>query len=173
MTEKCFNPRSRTGSDQHKCVVAFQQVGFNPRSRTGSDALQSYEQWNYTYVSIHAPARGATLLLLLMLPITCFNPRSRTGSDVPSQEPRHDRGVSIHAPARGATTADVRRMGRYTGFNPRSRTGSDVLFCHIVASGGFQSTLPHGERHHTICVRITLSSFQSTLPHGERPRMLF
>ena len=56
-------------------------TGFNPRPRAGGDSpLTSHAR--YRRVSIHAPARGATL--------------QRSGQ-------RAGRAVSIHAPARGAT----------------------------------------------------------------------
>ena len=100
-------------------------------------------------VSIHAPARGATVVV----------------SAIPDLAP-----VSIHAPARGATTPCTDNLigdrfqstlphGERPGcclrtrwkpcFNPRSRTGSDSRFRaarprHIQ----FQSTLPHGERRY-------------------------
>ena len=56
-------------------------------------------------ISIHAPARGATVREIMTLTIwRNFNPRSREGSDgvnlsVSDKEFR----ISIHAPARGAT----------------------------------------------------------------------
>ncbi len=56
------------------------------------------------FVSIHAPARGATLVSLRILTThLSFNPRSRAGSDAMAK---------VHN--------DVRN-----GFNPRSRAGSD------------------------------------------------
>jgi len=75
-------------------------------------------------VSIHAPARGATLFRERGSPLTSFNPRARAGRDragtveiiaykFQSTRPRGARlikidilplvDVSIHAPARGAT----------------------------------------------------------------------
>ena len=99
---------------------------FNPRSRTGSDLGLSSADFSAD-VSIHAPARGATLA-------PRFASRSRM--------------VSIHAPARGATFTDQSRCISPNSFNPRSRTGSDKqellrLKSYLVM---FQSTLPHGER---------------------------
>ena len=56
-------------------------------------------------VSIHAPAWGATLLILkVRLPAL----------------------VSIHAPAWGATYKEIMALGQAEGFNPRSRMGSDT-----------------------------------------------
>ena len=34
---RCFNPRSRTGSDVQELAAKVDELGFNPRSRTGSD----------------------------------------------------------------------------------------------------------------------------------------
>ena len=96
-------------------------------------------------VSIHAPARGATL--------RCTAPsRSRFQSTLPHGERPMARArlypkpVSIHAPARGATV------------------GSSITDVRCR----FQSTLPHGERlePQRDCAQVV---FQSTLPHGERP----
>ncbi len=76
---------------------------FNPRSREGSDDCDAVGY--KAGVSIHAPAKGATLAQeLLLICGKCFNPRSREGSDedkdTMASPPQH---VSIHAPAKGAT----------------------------------------------------------------------
>ena len=100
-----FNPRSREGSDYAECLIllmfhVFQSTlprgerrhyrkqtykilcDFNPRSREGSDVLPPlYVEGGY-YISIHAPARGATHTLVTRQNIL---------------------KISIHAPARGAT----------------------------------------------------------------------
>ena len=55
---------------------------FNPRSRTGSDNDLPSTQSHLPPISIHAPARGATLSSSSHHPLAHnFNPRSRTGSD--------------------------------------------------------------------------------------------
>ena len=109
--------------------------------------------WN---ISIHAPAKGATLMdSETLFSLKHFNPRSRKGSDVrlrfcvhcsksfqstlPQRERRYSDGVSedivsisIHAPAKGATSLSSGCKSSQTDFNPRSRKGSDVF--------GFSST---------------------------------
>ena len=55
-------------------------------------------------ISIHAPAKGATLL-------------ATSGRNVPS--------ISIHAPAKGATGLVICVLAIVLYFNPRSREGSD------------------------------------------------
>ena len=79
---KSFNPRPRTGSDAQGATGEAHHRSFNPRPRTGSDRLGYVEEEDEDEVSIHAPARGATVSI------------------------DHDfvfALVSIHAPARGAT----------------------------------------------------------------------
>ncbi len=99
-----FNPRSRVGSDIHKVTYHKRKQDFNPRSRVGSDAklvsvrftalafqstLPRGERLaaivlisSLKYISIHAPAWGATF--------------TRSPTTNASR-------ISIHAPAWGAT----------------------------------------------------------------------
>ena len=56
----CFNPRSHEGSDDCFGLCCVQIRGFNPRSHEGSDNPGAVYIITYTYVSIHAPTKGAT-----------------------------------------------------------------------------------------------------------------
>ena len=56
------------------------------------------------FISIHAPARGATII---------------------AKEQNLGSGISIHAPARGATIAWMPLQEPYKDFNPRAREGRD------------------------------------------------
>ena len=123
-------------------------------------------------VSIHAPARGATVGELVDVGL---------------------RRVSIHAPARGATPPSCEQVfgGR---FNPRAREGRDA--CARMAfqqRDGFQSTRPRGARrrvaaqlaalrdgfnpraregrdiHSSVGSLARMARFQSTRPRGARP----
>ncbi len=111
--------------------------------------LLTARSWSTT-VSIHAPARGATLRT--SPPISeqiGFNPRPRAGGDrrhgadaaadsmFQSTPPRGGRqhrtvcvqfatAVSIHAPARGATYRGPTRTSFHVCFNPRPRAGGDT-----------------------------------------------
>ena len=98
---------------------------FNPRSREGSDYNSRY-CYCVANISIHAPAKGAT---------------------VPHLSEHYRIAISIHAPAKGATPCRYRRSAVHAGFqstlprrerrrsgagncqrwdfNPRSREGSD------------------------------------------------
>ncbi len=123
-------------------------VGFNPRPRTGGDDLGDRQELYRHAVSIHAPARGATIAGALVpraegvsihapaRGATSANTNASPGQEFQSTPPHGGRPhgdlrivavlkVSIHAPARGATAgrSDSRR-GR-SCFNPRPRTGGD------------------------------------------------
>ena len=59
----CFNPRAREGRD---CAVLTRTADiqrFNPRAREGRDQGLSVRKIADALVSIHAPARGATLVI--------------------------------------------------------------------------------------------------------------
>ena len=64
-------------------------MDFNPRSREGSDSPRCAEL-PPEYISIHAPARGATDI-------------GQPGGEITQ--------ISIHAPARGATHTNIQRIG--------------------------------------------------------------
>ena len=120
-----FNPRSRKGSDwarEHGIAVG---PDFNPRSRKGSDRDSERRQEKY-YISIHAPARGATVLEKeLLYQYENFNPRSRKGSDRASLS-----FINITSEFQSTLPQGERHTGFY------------ILFLLIP----FQSTLPQGER---------------------------
>ena len=126
-------------------------ASFNPRTRVGCDSMQRWPgiwrafvsihapAWGATFnsdvvykaevVSIHAPAWGATLFAEIKnSPKISFNPRTRVGCDPPQigHLPAHKR-VSIHAPAWGATGQCLARYHEGMSFNPRTRVGCDAL----------------------------------------------
>ena len=89
-----------------------ERLCFNPRSREGSDLDFPVLEWVILSVSIHAPAKGATV----------WNDWFR---DTNYQ-------VSIHAPAKGATADQARCLIYLLCFNPRSREGSDQQVFHFA-----------------------------------------
>ena len=114
----------------------------NPRSREGSDREDQREVIEIS-ISIHAPARGATIFTIpIPLATKNFNPRSREGSDFRSGAQRVLWAISIHAPARGATIK--------SGFH--------------LTKLLFQSTLPRGERLYLIS--LPLSSISDFNPRS-------
>ena len=57
-----------------------------------------------SYISIHAPVKGATSRLICStIFVIDFNPRSREGSDRHQRQASVPMGISIHAPVKGAT----------------------------------------------------------------------
>ena len=124
-----FNPRSHERSDYDQDMYNEQSVNFNPRSHERSDSATDFIELG-DYISIHAPTRGATVLLMMIYLLMIFQstlPREeRHGSFTPdgnvnefqSTLPREERlstviltspsqNISIHAPTRGATEAHL------------------------------------------------------------------
>ena len=122
------------------------------------------------HISIHAPAKGATCKFLYRFP----NPRisihaPAKGATSFSAASISLLNISIHAPAKGATVPVGVYSPRLKNFNPRSREGSDT--CHLRPVCGvlrFQSTLPRRERQPRFRVYDVAHGFQSTLPRRER-----
>ena len=147
-TNRSFNPRAREGRDHSAATASRGPQCFNPRAREGrdpstsqrsppSDSFQSTRPrgarlvfgrvgHDPVEVSIHAPARGATLHLRANLTAN---------------------RVSIHAPARGATGRSRRSALSSRCFNPRAREGRDSSSGSTSAvQMRFQSTRPRGAR---------------------------
>ena len=104
---KDFNPRSREGSDVSCRFTNIADVAFQstlPRGeRQGFSGVIDY----FNIISIHAPARGATITgHHAESSLYYFNPRSREGSDAETVTPSKKLSISIHAPARGATLSE-------------------------------------------------------------------
>ena len=84
--------------------LAITRRHFNPRSREGSDCATWHASAGAMTISIHAPAKGATLIAAPnVLNISYFNPRSREGSDTALFQLSDSVLISIHAPVKGAT----------------------------------------------------------------------
>ena len=103
-------PRRERPRSQHK-DAAYRN--FNPRSREGSDGLVKCGFISIN-ISIHAPAKGATIRLC-------------NENDI--------KPISIHAPAKGATASAQQRQSSRQYFNPRSREGSDPFRLHPLSQG--------------------------------------
>ena len=127
------------------------------------------------HISIHAPARGATIgktwtamstidfnprtregcdrrtANRLATALMHFNPRTREGCDSVNWQRREMLfSISIHAPARGATRTANRLATALMHFNPRTREGCDFgIFTSVNWLFAFQSTHPRGVRRHS------------------------
>ncbi len=99
-------------------------------------------------VSIRAPARGATTDFASSTSTPrSFDPRSRAGSDHTSRAPTARTGC----------------------FDPRSRAGSDLQVTQALIAGClFRSALPRGERPLRLLTSDAEVMFRSALPRGER-----
>ena len=79
-------------------------------------------------VSIHAPARGATITAGVSVPTHQFQfTRPQEARPVAPRLPDRRREVSIHAPARGATSPSVLCLMNLVCFNSRARKRRDLL----------------------------------------------
>ena len=79
-----FNPRPRAGGDAIHLHSTAIYLCFNPRPRAGGDHIV-VAACCAAYVSIHAPARGATWRVGIKREATNgFNPRPRAGGDEPN-----------------------------------------------------------------------------------------
>ena len=122
----CFNPRPRAGGDRPEsmprrqpmefqstpprggrlrlsCYARVAQDGFNPRPRAGGDGA-AYGMTVEEFVSIHAPARGATFRVEpppTHITVSIHAPARGATPRTPAEN--RLKTVSIHAPARGAT----------------------------------------------------------------------
>ena len=77
---KSFNPRAREGRDGSCDIRRRASLSFNPRAREGRDFVVSICFYT-SYVSIHAPVKGATNAPCGCPGHTGFNPRAREGRD--------------------------------------------------------------------------------------------
>ena len=115
--------------ERHTILLSiFPDVYFNPRSREGSDLTGSTLADTTRKISIHAPAKGAT---------------------VDQDKADYACHISIHAPAKGATSPVASSSTSSIYFNPRSREGSDICQPYLAMFLlTFQSTLPRRERRY-------------------------
>ena len=101
-------------------------------------------------VSIHAPTRGATgRYSVSYLIIASFNPRTHTGCDTNDKGEYTIKQVSIHAPTRGATIPGMEYDGtNWVSIHAPTRGATVVGHGDSRVLYPFQSTHPHGVRHH-------------------------
>ena len=147
MTLRRFQSTLPRGERLHIYSHLLRVQHFNPRSREGSDWTVHILYGSSIIISIHAPARGATLCYI---------------------RPRFYAHISIHAPARGATVfaRDIFKDSEFQSTLPRGERLSLCSSADIHVS--FQSTLPRGERRAGMNTAPGCRIFQSTLPRGER-----
>ena len=110
---RSFNPRAREGRDRGAGAVRERAAAFqSTRPRGARRQRHGVSRRVSGVVSIHAPARGATLPVTFPIQSVIV--------------------VSIHAPARGATQGAFCASIWDIGFNPRAREGRDYGYPHMV-----------------------------------------
>ena len=155
MSATNFNPRSREGSDNDTCFRVSIKFQFQSTLPRGERRCAICIKKNKRFISIHAPARGATMFsapMISFLKISIHAP-ARGATDharlailivyISIHAPARGAtvivvlfvyvcNISIHAPARGATLSFARLTPINSNFNPRSREGSDLFPINIV-----------------------------------------
>ena len=143
-----FNPRPRMGGDSASAPSIPSQPMFQSTPPHGGRLIVNGIDVLVLFVSIHAPAWGATTSEAQQLTRYVFQSTPPHGG----RRNRHTdslraTSVSIHAPAWGATQTIAQNFLCNPRFNPRPRMGGDCErnrhYDHIA---WFQSTPPHGGR---------------------------
>ncbi len=148
MEDKYFNPRTRTGCDILWGYINLTSQKFQSTHPHGVRRSGLFCTTLKSTISIHAPARGATLAAVVVgLYLFNFNPRTRTGCDIYSFlhdetvhtfQSTHPHGVRLMPPC---------SLVHHWYFNPRTRTGCDETGeINKMLPPRFQSTHPHGVR---------------------------
>ena len=98
-------------------------------------------------VSIHAPTRGATSTTRPIFDMPSFNPRTHTGCDRFDDIEPISTKVSIHAPTRGATPQSNKSTRRtLVSIHAPTRGATPIVGAKSSVCFRFQSTHPHGVR---------------------------
>ena len=102
-----FNPRSRKGSDVDVPPEWCVPKRFQSTLPQGERRQHGYSSDNYVPISIHAPARGATIALAKIISNGCISIHAPArGATLRGQKWLILIKISIHAPARGATSTE-------------------------------------------------------------------
>ena len=119
------------------------------------------------YVSIHAPARGATFTYIeKSIDFFCFNPRAREGRDCQTDPLGRVLMRFQSTRPRGARPFAALCCFLHNRFNPRAREGRDAVdVAASTAASWFQSTRPRGARP-----RCTTSSARGATCFNPRAR---
>ena len=139
-----FNSRAREGRDATPPPDFLWFRCFNSRAREGRDA-PSASSPACARVSIHAPARGATVSRVHLSLSLCFNSRAREGRDAVQPEDADELEVSIHAPARGATSLRVQSLFRmFVSIHAPARGATPDVTSLVYKAESFNSRAREG-----------------------------
>ena len=134
--------------DWRKC---YNKARFNPRTHTGCDnILRTCTRLGR--VSIHAPTRGATSFICLIVynMLVSIHAPTRGATFLRCVDYALCR-VSIHAPTRGATLSFAAiNLSKVVSIHAPTRGATTIIMLASTASL-FQSTHPHGVRRRNDC----------------------
>ena len=132
-TPRYFNSRpSARGDWSMSYTTATPTKYFNSRPSARGDVISRISTFG-KIISIHAPPRGATLLMVLVVCIGYFNSRPSARGDAQAANQPRPHQISIHAPPRGATLeADgySNNGGISIHAPPRGATQRSTVFSH-------------------------------------------
>ena len=142
----CFNSRTRKGCDSPELTEKLKGECFNSRTRKGCDLMQCNMLDSY-WVSIHAPARGATdLNAASAWPSTVSIHAPAWGATRTDKTAKGLRAVSIHAPAWGATDFNLSVSHFHSVSIHAPAWGATGVERWYIRAKSFQFTHPHGVR---------------------------
>ena len=164
-----FQSTHPRGVRRHRPDHTSSYSDFNPRTRVGCDPGPQLIPGLH-YISIHAPAWGATRLWQCVCRWRVdFNPRTRVGCDGGKICLILSFTISIHAPAWGATVVSHLRLPRLIISIHAPAWGATQSSSVFQSYMGFQSTHPRGVRQWSPSRSRSSLRFQSTHPRGVRP----
>ena len=193
---RCFNPRTRVGCDACDVSGSDAPTTFQSTHPRGVRLQNNRPLDVVGHVSIHAPAWGATGILiglghiaLVSIHAPAWGATSRKVITTPRRgefQSTHPRGVrlmhgqffpgeafvSIHAPAWGATRCHAHQpLPSFLCFNPRTRVGCDHGTAPALCPDpGFNPRTRVGCDGCLLNSETTVREFQSTHPRGVRHR---
>ena len=124
---------------------------FNPRARKGRDGWRGAVH-GPGRVSIHAPARGATVAEFALAIVSLFQSTRPQGARLLDEMDIAIEQLFQSTRPQGARPEATTRPPSSASFNPRARKGRDPL-CMLTLHDGsmFQSTRPQGARRPCSC----------------------
>ena len=165
-----FNPRSREGSDPIlPPSISASVISIHAPARGATVFLSAFGR--HIRISIHAPARGATQVHLKFAPCSNISIHAPArGATKPNEFFIANNNISIHAPARGATIIDqVNQHTTYISIHAPARGATVFRPTMILQKRYFNPRSREGSDVSISKMNITAELFQSTLPRGERP----
>ncbi len=167
-----FQSTPPRGGRQHRVPIVIRQMFQSTPPRGGRRAAIA-DAGRSNAVSIHAPARGATVSVTsLRHAVSSFNPRPRAGATTSSAMLVDGARMFQSTPPRGGRpTASLALSKSGIGFNPRPRAGGDARIKSRAAS--ISDVSIHAPARGATCDAAWLMSvdwFQSTPPRGGRLR---